>query len=191
MGSAESKFINEINEHSIKHEHDVCSCGQKLYKYCNLGYKPKKNVWDDKEVKCKVLKKQHCEICHVYCDPNLARFGGYFDDGISKLSQMSLNHCCKCKRVIEDSSKHCGECCTTFKHGKTHCCNCNVLYNPYEETHCCKCNIVYKQKRDHCCNCNRVYDCDDYHCCKCRMEWKVSHSCTKTVDYPVVEGSVV
>jgi len=109
MGSTESKFTDKVNEHNSKHEHDVCSCGKKLYGFCYLEYKESVDH-GAKEIKYKVLKKQHCEICHTYCDPNLALWGGYCGDGIAKLSKMSANHCCKCKNVMPRGDDYCKGC---------------------------------------------------------------------------------
>lgn len=119
MGTSESKFIEKVNEHNVKHQQDICSCGQKIYEFCTLGYK---DINDPKEIKCKVLKKQHCNNCHILCDPNLTIWGGYFNDGVEKLSQLSLNHCCKCKSVMGRGMEHCTECCFTYTYGSAHCC---------------------------------------------------------------------
>lgn len=147
--SNQSKFTAEVNEHNSKHEFDTCSCGQKIYGFCNPVYG---EIYRLQNIKYKVLKKQHCEICHANSDPNIL-VGGLFHEGIKKLSEMSREHCCKCKKVMESYEKHCNECCITFHISQKHCCKCNCIYNEKRMKHCCKCKNMMNHKAIHCNEC--------------------------------------
>lgn len=188
MGGAESKFRQKVEDHNNKHKNDLCECGQKLYKECILEYSKSSRV-DDDIIKCNVLKKQHCEVCHI--DSNSSSYDhsiGNFNDGFEKL--LSFRHCCKCKMVIKQNINHCKECHVTYSGKKKHCCKCNRFYDRENESHCCQCNCVWQGRENHCCKCKLVYrgnhccECKmvfkDYHCCKCKVAWSASHKCLQS-----------
>jgi hypothetical protein len=185
MGCSESRFRNKVEENNNECKNKLCTCGNNLYAECMLEYKVNKD-WNAKQIKCKVFKKKHCEICHTDIDPNIFSpkyTSDTFDNGIENLSKLSVDHCCKCKHIVKESTLHCKECCVTYAKRKKHCCKCKRFYDRENEVHCCACNCVYRQGwiwqdgEQHCCKCKMVYK--EYHCCECKVAWKVSHTCPK------------